>query len=215
MRIKNSTDLYNIKKKDYKKVLYLEISDIQIDEILFEKILNFKNVRYLYFSCNFDYTKNKNLVKLANLQNLYYYKIKFTDNGYKFYENNNQIHINDNKCVISIIDNKYINQLMHNEIYKYLTSINIIYLKEKNIILSNLPNTLKYLQIYFSLRDKELFEDQYINNLPLFLEFLIIILEDIYLFQNINSIVEKIKLPLNCKLVIKNSSYYTMYKNFV
>ena len=45
---------------------------------ILEKILNFKNVRYLYFSCNFDYTKNKNLVKLANLQKLYYYKASQT-----------------------------------------------------------------------------------------------------------------------------------------
>jgi hypothetical protein len=193
MRISTHDQLNKLKKEEYITVtkITLDLTDI-INEEELDKILQCENVIVLMCMINdkmfLDYCNN--FAKLQKLQHLTISNAKIKRFIFP------SIIVKDNKMLITNATNITPSDLLA---YKNITHINFLNCHRCNI-LTNLPDTIKYLQITNPY--------QYLNltNLPYCLEELSINYSGNSDF-NLEIFKQNIKLPYNCKLTMLQNIY--------
>jgi len=202
MLIKTIEQLNNITKEDYDKVLLVYIKDLMLEDDLI-KIFNFCNLNVI---CIYTpkATLNKHNSKFAIFQKLQYFSLynrsdnKWLDEFNIFDDKLLLYNVNIDFCVFNLITQK--------DTFSKLKKINTFNLGERDNLLydksfydgflHNLPENLEYLQVSINIY-------QYLNNLPLTLKELVLIVKP-FNFKDFDKdkIIKYVKLPMNCSLKI-------------
>lgn len=212
MEIYDLLQLETIKENKYNNIKIIKLN-CKLPDNLFFKLFNFRNLSHLIISAENEELLKQYYNKLATFSKLIHFQITFFSNYNKstnlkiiddisfFYLENKLLwlvrfdfcygcHFDD--CSFCNIDNKFKNIISNNNLKK----INIINIYSSLLYLLNrLPNSLEYLQLVISYIDDDI---EIINNLPPSLKKLRIIVSK---FSR-NKIIEKIKLPFDCRLEI-------------